>query len=257
MELKDLKTILITGANRGIGLETARQLLKNQGVRVIAAVRNPGTADELFKLQREHTSRLEIDYMDMKNPETMEQLRDRLWEAKTNLDILINNAGIYNSGKNSITDPEEIMTVNYFGPRDLSLILEPQLKPDALIINVSSGMGALSGFSKEAAEELMDKNYNIDKLDDQVESYIQNGNPGWGNNPYSVSKAILNTLTRCAFAEGYNMVSVDPGWVQTDMGGESAERPVEKGAETIVWLALGNAADPGGKFYRDKKPIPF
>ena len=187
-------------------------------------------------------------------------LKERL--SQTKLDVLINNAGIYSGGANPISDPTIMMNTNYFGPKYLSKLLQPNFRNGAennkgFIINVSSGMGGLSGFSKSASKQLLDPKITEPQLDELVLQYTQGAENGWPRDPYSASKGALNTLTRI---HSNLMVSVCPGWVQTDMGGAAASRSVQEGADTIVWLASQidrPVSQLTGHIYRDRNVIEW
>jgi NAD(P)-dependent dehydrogenase (short-subunit alcohol dehydrogenase family) len=152
------------------------------------------------------------------------------------LDVLVNNAGTYGSSAGAAdTDLEEahrVLEVNLFGAWRLTQAVLPLLRESGhgRIVNVSSGAG---------------------QLDD-----MQGGRAG-----YRVSKTALNALTRTlAVDEERNRILVNamcPGWVRTDMGGESAPRSVEEGADTAVWLATLPDDGPTGGFFRDREPIPW
>ncbi len=257
-----MRTILITGANRGIGLETAHQLAQDPDSLVLAAARNPDGAGELSNLAERHgPERLRITQLDVGSRESIAACGRYVRDNGIRLDVLINNAGVYTGGKNPAADAEQVMRVNYYGPKFLSMELRESMGAEGLVVNVSSGMGELSGFSRPAAEELLREDITESELDELANHYAEQGArgpcSGWISNPYSASKAVLNTLTRIRFRGGENMVSVCPGWVRTAMGGAGASRSVGKGAETIVWLARGGASSPGGKFYRDKREIEW
>jgi NAD(P)-dependent dehydrogenase (short-subunit alcohol dehydrogenase family) len=153
------------------------------------------------------------------------------------LDILVNNAGIMEEEEDP--DPEaeievvrRTMQTNVYGPLLLSRLAIPIMKSRRYgrIVNLSSGMGSLSEM-------------------------------GVGYIAYRMSKASLNVVTRVLASEtqgmGILVNSVDPGWVQTAMGGRGASRNVYKGAETPVWLATLPDGGPTGGFFRDRKPIPW
>jgi len=153
------------------------------------------------------------------------------------LDILVNNAGIMVEDDDA--DPvEEIeivrdtMQTNVYGPLLLSRLAIPIMKSRRYgrIVNLSSGMGSLSEM-------------------------------GAGYFAYRVSKAGINVVTRVLAAESEGMGilvnSVDPGWVQTTMGGRGATRTVQKGAESVVWLATLPESGPTGGFFRDRKAVPW
>ena len=153
------------------------------------------------------------------------------------VDILVNNAGVFiDREKLGINvDRETVrrtMEANAFGPLFLSQALIPFMKRHhyGRIVNVSSGLGQLTDM-------------------------------GGGYPSYRMSKSCLSAVTRILADElkGTNILvnSVCPGWVRTDMGGSDAERSVEKGAETAVWLALLPDGGPSGQFFRDKKVIPW
>jgi len=152
------------------------------------------------------------------------------------LDVLVNNAGIYGSPAGAadfdLGEAHEVLEVNLFGAWRLTQALLPLLRESGhgRIVNVSSGAG---------------------QLDD-----MQGGRAA-----YRVSKTALNALTRILSAEeGRNAILVNtmcPGWVRTDMGGGSAPRSVEEGADTAVWLATLPDDGPTGGFFRDRQPIPW
>ena len=151
------------------------------------------------------------------------------------LDILVNNAGIGGDtgSRGSDADLAEVkatVDTNLFGAWRLAKALIPLMERsgNGRIVNVSSGMGQLSDM-------------------------------GGGAPSYRLSKAGLNVLTRILSSElagsGIKVNSVCPGWVKTDMGGASASKEVEDGADTPVWLATLPDDGPTGGFFRDRKPI--
>jgi NAD(P)-dependent dehydrogenase (short-subunit alcohol dehydrogenase family) len=157
------------------------------------------------------------------------------------VDVLINNAGIMLENlkpgsapvsvfKASVDTVRTSMETNVYGPLLLSQALKPLMHGNGRIVNVSSGMGQLTDM-----------------------------NGGWPG--YRISKTALNALTRILADElkstNIKVNSMCPGWVRTDMGGPNAERTVEKGAETIVWLATLPDDGPSGGFFRDKRAIPW
>jgi NAD(P)-dependent dehydrogenase (short-subunit alcohol dehydrogenase family) len=155
-------------------------------------------------------------------------------ENPGSLDVLVNNAGVYGDPAGvadyDLDDAHEVFEVNVFGPWRLIQAALPLLhqSPAPRIVNVSSGGGQL----------------------DQM---------GSGRAAYRLSKTALNALTRTLAAEEpqIKVNSICPGWVRTDMGGPSASRSVEEGADTAVWLATAGHDGPSGGFFRDREPIPW
>ncbi|EMY62199.1 SDR family NAD(P)-dependent oxidoreductase [Leptospira terpstrae] len=225
---------LVTGANRGIGKQVSIDLAK-QGIYVLVGARNPGeAADTLAAVQA--VGKGEILSLDVSKEQSISEALDTITGSFGKLDILVNNAGIFaDPGSFFDTTSEDLhrtLLVNLYGPLRLIQTFLPLMIQNNFgrIVNVSSGMGQLSDM-------------------------------GGGYPAYRISKTAINALTNVSSVEavGKNIKinSVCPGWVKTDMGGASATRPVEKGAETIVWAATLPDSGPTGKFFRDKKEISW
>ncbi len=234
---------VVTGANRGLGLETARQLARRD-IRVILTSRNAGKGEmALEKLLAEGLDVL-FQPLDVTAESSIADLGAFIHSRCGRLDILINNAGIFldrhgsedanaasvfNASLETLT---ATLKTNLYGPLLLAQELTPLMKQQRYgrIVNISSGMGQLSEME--------------------------------GRSPaYRISKTALNALTRILAAEtrGYNILvnSVCPGWVRTEMGGPNAERTVEEGATGILWAATLPDDGPSGGVFRDGQPIPW
>ena len=226
------KIALVTGANRGIGKQVSIDLAK-QGIYVLIGARNPSDAEDTLAAVQA-VGKGEILALDVSKEQSIGRALDVITGSFGKLDILVNNAGIFaDPGSFFDTTSEDLhktLLVNLYGPLRLIQIFLPMMIQNNFgrIVNVSSGMGQLSEM-------------------------------GGGYPAYRISKTSINALTSLSSVEavGKNIKinSVCPGWVKTDMGGESATRPVEKGAETIVWAATLPDNGPTGKFFRDKKEI--
>src|SRR5437879_4422672 len=223
-----MKTALITGANRGLGYEVARQLSARGWKVIVTARRREQGAAAAAKLKNASFRELDI---------TDDASVARAAKAVPELDVLINNAAIIEDGDQDILTirPELVgrtIATNALGTlRVLQAFVPHLLKGSAgRIVNVSSGAGQLSDM-------------------------------GTWSPAYSVSKTTLNSIT-CMLAaalkdKGIAVNSVCPGWCRTEMGGPSAPRSVEEGADGIVWLAADAPQDKTGLFWRDKELIPW
>jgi NAD(P)-dependent dehydrogenase (short-subunit alcohol dehydrogenase family) len=225
--------VVVTGGNRGIGLEICRQLAA-RGVRVVLTARKRAAAEAAVKTLA--GDKHAFHPLDVTDGKSIAGLRDFLRERYGHLDVLINNAGIIAKGeapalKVDLAIVRETLETNALGPLHLAQALVPLLKRGSSprIVNMSSGMGALTD------------------------------NDG-GYAAYRLSKTLLNGVTAILAAELAGAIAVNsvcPGWVKTDMGGAGAPRAVAEGADTAVWLALDAPATLTGKFVRDRKVIPW
>ena len=230
-----MKMVLVTGANKGIGHEVARQLAAKE-FHVFVGARNTKAgrkaAEEIAK-QGGKATFLEIDVSDN---ESVANAACEFSKIADRLDVLVNNAGIIVDGDDAILETSDdlmrkTLETNTLGPLRVTRAFVPLLRKSKAprVINVSSGGGQLTG-----------------------------GADGWAP-AYCISKTALNgvTVQLAAALPKFAVNSVCPGWVRTDMGGENASRSVEEGADTIVWLASEAPQDLTGKFLRDRKEIPW
>ncbi|HEY9876909.1 MAG TPA: SDR family oxidoreductase [Leptolyngbyaceae cyanobacterium] len=231
------RVALVTGANRGLGLETARQLAQ-QNIRVIIGSRDPEQGEAAAAQLKQQGGATVAHPLDVTNEDSIKKLSQFLESEFGRVDILVNNAGIMpdrSGGSVFSTELESIreaMETNVYGPILLAQTLVPAMKQQnyGRIVNVSSGLGQLAEM-------------------------------GGGYTAYRLSKTALNAATRILADEvgGSNIKvnAVCPGWVQTDMGGPNAPRTPEQGADTIAWLATLPDDAPSGLFWRDRTPIPW
>jgi NAD(P)-dependent dehydrogenase (short-subunit alcohol dehydrogenase family) len=230
---KNGRVALVSGGNRGIGLEVCRKLA-DRGLAVILGSRNEESGK---KVAQNLSGSVVARQLDVADEDSVDRLASFVEEEFGRLDVLVNNAGISNDHGQRGMDADlrrvrEALEANLFGAWRLCKVAVPLMQRGGYgrIVNVSSGMGALEDMG--------------------------GGSPG-----YRISKTALNALTRILASElrgsGILVNSVCPGWVQTDMGGSSAPRPVEEGADTLVWAATLPNNGPTGGFFRDRRPIPW
>jgi NAD(P)-dependent dehydrogenase (short-subunit alcohol dehydrogenase family) len=230
------KIAVVTGANRGIGLETCRQL-SQRGIGTILTSRDD--AKGIAAQQKLLQEGCEVIYhqLDVSDLESISELRSFVAEKYERLDILVNNAGVFlDRGIGVIDLPLEMlmetMEINFTGALRLCQSFVPLMRKHKYgrIVNVSSGMGSITRM-------------------------------GGGSAAYKLSKVALNALTRIMADElRYDNILVNtmsPGWVRTDMGGSNAPRSLAQGADTIIWLATLPDDGPTGGFFESRKPIPW
>ena len=232
--MKNQKTALVTGANKGIGFEVARELAR-LGLRVFLGARNPDAGRAAAEKLRSAGEVVFLE-IDIANEKSIRAAATALGRESDRLDVLVNNAGILlDDDENALSITPEIfettLRTNTLGPWLVTQAFVPFLEKSGAprIVNVSSGGGQL-----------------------------EDGADGWAP-AYCVSKTALNgvTVQLAAALPKFAVNSVCPGWVRTDMGGDNATRSVAEGAATIVWLATDAPHDLTGKFVKDRKVIPW
>ena len=224
---KRKRVALVTGANRGLGFETCRQLAR-LGLSVILSARDSTKGEAAAKQLIERGLDVIFYELDVSVQSHMGRIAHQIEQRFGRLDVLVNNAAILYDTWQSAVDADldvvnQALTTNLFVPWKLSQTCIPLMKRNRYgrIVNVSSGAGSLH--------------------------YMGSGSPA-----YSVSKAALNAFGRILAADlhgtGILVNSVDPGWVATDMGGRGG-RPIEEGAKGIVWAATLPDHGPSGGFF--------
>jgi NAD(P)-dependent dehydrogenase (short-subunit alcohol dehydrogenase family) len=231
------RVALVTGANRGLGFETSRQLLA-KGLTVVMTGRDQPALDKARRnLSEREQSRAVAVQLDVTDPDSIAAAERTISERVGAVDVLVNNAAVllYES-EDALSIPasayRDTFEINVFGAIDVCRAFVPGMaaRRYGRVVNVSSGAGQLAGMSTYAPA-------------------------------YSMSKAALNAFTRVLAGAyrgaGVLVNAVDPGWVRTDMGGPSAPRSPQQGADTVVWLATLPDGGPTGGFFRDRRAIEW
>jgi NAD(P)-dependent dehydrogenase (short-subunit alcohol dehydrogenase family) len=230
-----VRTALVTGGNRGIGLEACRQLAA-AGLEVVLTARDAVKGvDAVDTLQHEGLA-VVFERLDVGDPGSVRACAERLEDAGRSVDVLVNNAavnapdGVFALAEDTLRG---VMDVNLYGPLRTCQAFVPAMvrRGYGRVVNVSSGSGSISA-----------------------------GIPGPA--AYSISKAALNALTRVVAAAlgargDVKVNAMCPGWVRTDMGGSHAPRGVEEAVDTLVWLATLPVDGPTNGFFRDRRPIDW
>jgi len=244
MTQRNIRIAVVTGANRGIGLEICRQLAQLEDIEVVLTSRDKEKGLRICEEFHQRELPARFCQLDVTHAASIISLREFLEEEFGRCDILINNAGIFLDTQDASEDNwpsvfdtpihrmRETMETNVYGPMLLTKALVGLMRKNRYgrVVNISSGMGQLT--------------------------YMNGRCPA-----YRVSKTALNALTRIMADElkDENILvnSMCPGWVKTDMGGPNATRELHEGADTAVWLATLPDDGPRGGFFRDRDRIEW
>ena len=227
------RVALVSGGNRGIGLEVCRRLAE-EGLTVILGSRDEQRGREAAEGLAGEVAVRQLDVADARS---VERLAASIENDFGRLNVLVNNAAISNDEGQSGAEADldrvrEALEANLFGAWRLCEAAIPHMRRERYgrIVNVSTGLAALEDMG--------------------------GGSPG-----YRISKTSLNALTRILASElrgsGILVNAVNPGWVQTDMGGQNANRTVEEGADGVVWAATLPNNGPTGGFFRDRRHVAW
>ena len=231
---KQKKIAVVTGANRGLGLEACRQIA-TMGYRVVLTARGKTKGERAVAGLRRDGLDAAFCQLDVTDAASVRRLARFVARQGGRLDALVNNAGILIDGEEGplglkVAALSRTFETNVAGPLRVAQALAPLMDRGGRIVNVSSGAGQFKNLSAH-----------------------------WP--AYGVSKAALNALTKTLAAElkdaGIKVNAVCPGWVRTDMGGPGADLSVEEGADTIVWLATTAPARFTGRMFRARQQIDW
>jgi NAD(P)-dependent dehydrogenase (short-subunit alcohol dehydrogenase family) len=229
---------LITGANKGLGLEIARQL-GQQGFTVVLGARQGKAAAPAAELRAQGIDAHEVE-LDVTNARDIAMLPTFFGTQFGRLDVLVNNAGVQlDEGPEVSPDAlRQTYEANVIGPYAITQALLPLLRqaPAGRIVNQSSILGSLTAIS-------------------------QGQGGSWATPGYTSSKAALNMLTVVLAQQladtAIKVNAAHPGWVKTDLGGENAPLSVAEGAQTAVRLALLPANGPTGGYFHGTEHLPW
>jgi len=265
-----LRTVIVTGANRGIGFAIIERLLSEKTpFDIIFTARNGKLGQEahqsLSTRYKASSSRLTFQQLDISNSVSIDEFV--AWikaERNSRFDVLVNNAG-FGYLRESQQEQLDTININFFDTVDLTEKLLPYLAEDGKIINVTSENGLLSWQGQNIQKILSDPSMTREKLMElakELRDKIKTGDfskLGWSE-IYDDSKALLNAYTRWVLVKmlkgDQQCYCMDPGWCRTDMGGKNAPLAVERGADTPVYLInLPFKLDEkyNGKFFMDRK----
>jgi NAD(P)-dependent dehydrogenase (short-subunit alcohol dehydrogenase family) len=236
MESTNKKIAIVTGANRGIGLETCRQL-SQKGIITILTSRDENFGKKAIASLSKEGGDLLYHQLDVSDSGSVAGLKDFVSEKFKRCDILVNNAGVFLDRGVSIFDlPQKILQetleINFFGALKMCREFLPMMQEIGYgrIVNVSSGMGSIASM-------------------------------GGGSAAYKLSKLAMNGMTRIMADEikddNIKINTMAPGWVRSDMGGANAPRSLAQGADTISWLATLPDDGPSGGFFEDRAPAAW
>ncbi|GFQ07521.1 carbonyl reductase [NADPH] 1 [Phtheirospermum japonicum] len=257
---------VVTGANRGIGFEIARQLASH-GLTVIVTSRDTSVGEEAVKVLQEGGLKVVVHQLDIADPSSIEAF------AKWTQDIY---------GDNSVEFAEKVISTNYFGTKNMIKAMIPLMRPSesgARIVNVSSRLGRLNGRRNRIGNIDLrkklenDESLSEDLIDQTMNTFLEQvkddtwKDGGWPQvyTDYSLSKLAVNAYTRLMTRilsdrpDGQKIYinCCCPGWVKTAMTGWAGHTSPEESADTAVWLALLSDVFISGKFFAERREINF
>ena len=236
MDPANKKIAIVTGANRGIGFESCRQL-SQLSILTILTSRDESKGKAAQETLLKDGGDLDYHQLDVSDMESITRLGAYVKEKFGRCDILVNNAGVFLDRGKSIFDVpleilQETLEINAIGALNMCRTFLPLMQKQhyGRIVNVSSSMGKVSTLGGNSAA-------------------------------YRLSKVLLNAMTRIMADEvsdkGIKINTMAPGWVRSDMGGPGAPRSLAEGADTIIWLATLPSDGPTGGFFEDRRPTDW
>jgi len=260
------KIAVVTGANKGIGLEAVKILARVPGLHVILTARNESLG--LEALGKLNDKNIEFHQLDITDESSIVKLANTLKTKYGGLDILVNNAGMAFKG-NAFDENVARTTINtnYFGTLQACKHLLPLVRDGGRVVNVSSQAGSLSKVSPELKSKFTSSTLTTGEITNLMNSFITAVSKntykeeGWPQTTYGVSKVGVTALTKVLAREEKRNILINcccPGWCNTDMSSNSGTRTAEQGANSLVFLSLlPSDSKINGKFYRDEGELEW
>uniref|UniRef100_A0AC35TR40 Carbonyl reductase n=1 Tax=Rhabditophanes sp. KR3021 TaxID=114890 RepID=A0AC35TR40_9BILA len=268
-----MKTIIVTGANKGIGYGIVRNLIKQvKDTRVYLTARDVNRGNEAvesilkeFDGTLSNNNILTFYQLDIDDETTVIDFARYLNENNEKIDVLINNAGYAfdnNAPESPLEQAQYTIKINYYGTKRVSNYLIPLIKDGGRIVNVCSGSGKMTeSYTQEIKNLFNNDHYTIETIDKFVEDYKKYCEPdtraahGYANSAYKTSKVAEIALTilqhRLLKDRHIKAIACCPGYVDTDMSNHKGHLTIDQGAETPIFCAL-DANVPSGKFVEEK-----
>ncbi|XP_078655931.1 carbonyl reductase [NADPH] 1-like [Branchiostoma floridae x Branchiostoma belcheri] len=269
------RVAVVTGSNKGIGLEIARGLCKQFDGTVYLTARNEKLGQEAVQKLKSEGLNPSFHQLDITNEQSIQALKQHLQGKHGGLDVLVNNAGF--AYKNADPTPfgtqaTDSVGINFFGTMAISKALLPIIRPHGRVVNVSSQVSQMSikKCSAELQARFRDRSIKEEELVTLLKKFIekakagQHKQNGFADSAYGMSKIGVTVLTFIQAREMEQDPREDvlvncmcPGWCKTDMAGDRAPRSAAQGADTAIFLTNLKPKEAQGQFFYDRKPIAF
>jgi carbonyl reductase 1 len=262
---REKRIAVVTGGNRGIGLEIGRQLAQN-GLSVVLGSRDETAGLAAARPLADEGLDVTAHALDVTSDAGVDAFARWLVETRGGLGALVNNAGVALDGFDAGV-AEKTLEVNFTGALRVTDRLLPLMGAGGRIVMLSSGLGHTGSLPATLRARLKAPDLGREELVSLMRGFVSavaagtHASLGWPSSAYRVSKMGLDALTgvlaREVRADGRRILvnAASPGWVRTAMGGKNAPRSVEEGARTPVWLALLPEGGPQGGVFQDEAPL--
>ncbi|XP_066301436.1 carbonyl reductase [NADPH] 1-like [Branchiostoma lanceolatum] len=269
------RVAVVTGSNKGIGLEIVRGLCKQFDGIVYLTARNEKLGQEAVQKLKSEGLNASFHQLDITNEQSMQALKQHLQDKHGGLDVLVNNAGFAYKGADTTpfgTQAVDSVGINFLGTMALSKALLPIIRPHGRVVNVSSQVSqmAMKKCSAELQARFRDRSIQEEELVTLLNKFIETAKAGkhkengFSDSAYGMSKIGVTVLTFIQAREMEKDSREDilvnclcPGWCKTDMAGDKAPRTAAEGADTAIFLAFIKPKESQGQFFYNRKPIEF
>mmetsp|Transcript_52124 Transcript_52124/g.84229 ORF Transcript_52124/g.84229 Transcript_52124/m.84229 type:complete len:319 (+) Transcript_52124:27-983(+) len=266
VSMNQQRVAVVTGANKGIGLEVSRILGRQPGVLCVMGCRNAQLGQQAAAVLQKEGCNVTFAQLDINDKSSIANFAGMIKANYGGFDILVNNAAIAYKGRDPTPFAEQArptLYTNFYGTLALCDALVPLLRNGGRVSNVASMSGPLRQFPRKSHARVLAPDFSRQELCELIDQFVESaekgdhGRAGWPNTCYGVSKAALNALTRIMARElaprNILVNSCCPGWCATDMSSHSGPRSAAQGADTPAFLAMLPAGSRSGEYWTDRQ----